>query len=71
MSYYAHSLEGQPPEKWETMAEHETAVANLCAGFLKRIHPSLEPWGVSLRWWNIKSHLFGQPQISVKEQQSI
>lgn len=52
MPYYAHSLENQPPEKWETMAQHETAVASLCAEFLGRIHPDLAPWGDILGRWH-------------------
>ncbi len=50
--YYAHSLPGQPPEKWETMQQHESAVAKRCAMFLKRIHPSLDPWGNLLGRWH-------------------
>ena len=29
MEYYAHSLEGQPKEKWQTLKEHLEATANL------------------------------------------
>ena len=52
MSFYAHSLEIQPPENWETMAQHEQRVATRCARFLKRIHPDLEPWGDLLGRWH-------------------
>ena len=52
MSFYAHSLENQPPEDWETMAQHEQAVATRCAQFLKRIHPDLEAWGDLLGRWH-------------------
>ncbi len=52
MNPYAHSLENQPPEKWETMAQHEERVATRCARFLKRIHPDLEAWGDLLGRWH-------------------
>ena len=45
MTFYAHSLTDQPPEKWETMEEHEALVAEFYSKFLKRIHANLEPWG--------------------------
>jgi len=50
--YYAHSLPNQPPEKWETMEQHEQQVAQLCAGFFSRIHPDLGPWGDLLGRWH-------------------
>ena len=52
MSFYAHSLENQSPENWETMAQHEQAVATRCAQFLKRIHPDFEAWGDLLGRWH-------------------
>ena len=52
MPFYVHSLEGQPREKWETMAEHEDHVAKLCANFLKRIDANLEAWGDLLGRWH-------------------
>lgn len=52
MPHYAHSLEGQPPEQWETMQQHEDLVANYCRKFLTRIDPSLEPWGDLLGRWH-------------------
>ncbi len=52
MPFYAHSLENQPREKWETMQEHEERVASLCAEFLGRIHPDLAPWGELLGRWH-------------------
>ena len=54
MNFYAHSLENHPPENWETMAQHEQAVATRCAQFLKRIHPDLERRCALIhveRWW--------------------
>jgi hypothetical protein len=30
---YAHSLPGEPPDKWETLDTHATAVANLAREF--------------------------------------
>lgn len=39
--YYAHSLPGQPIEEWETMQQHEQAVAKRCAEFLGRIDPNI------------------------------
>ncbi len=35
MKYYAHSLEGQPPEKWQPLEEHLRAVAKMAAEFAK------------------------------------
>ena len=37
MTFYAHSLENEPPTNWETMAEHEEAVEKLCREFMARI----------------------------------
>jgi CRISPR-associated endonuclease/helicase Cas3 len=45
MNIYAHSLENQPRENWEVMAQHEQRVAMRCSQFLKRIDPDLEAWG--------------------------
>ena len=52
MPFYAHSLENQLPEKWETMEQHEQRVAELCSKFLARIHPNLAPWGNLLGRWH-------------------
>jgi len=52
MEYFAHSLENQDSSRWETMEQHESAVAQLCAKFLKRIHPDLEPWGELVGKWH-------------------
>ncbi|MBU1711089.1 MAG: CRISPR-associated helicase Cas3' [Proteobacteria bacterium] len=35
MKYYAHSLEGQPPEKWQLLEEHLRNVAEMAARFAK------------------------------------
>jgi len=35
MKYYAHSLEGQPPEKWQPLEDHLKAVAEMAAEFAK------------------------------------
>ncbi len=52
MTFYAHSLKDQPIEQWETMQQHEELVAKYCRGFLRRIDPSLEPWGELLGRWH-------------------
>ncbi|MCO8124378.1 CRISPR-associated helicase Cas3', partial [Stieleria sp. TO1_6] len=52
MNYYAHSLPDQPPSNWETMAEHEKAVANRCEEFAARIHPEFKSWGNLLGCWH-------------------
>ena len=52
MPFYAHSLDNRPESDWETMQQHEDRVAERCATFLARIHPSLEPWGQLLGRWH-------------------
>ncbi len=52
MPIFAHSLKNQPQANWETMRQHEDLVARYCASFLRRIHPSLEPWGDLLGRWH-------------------
>jgi len=52
MPAYAHSLENQPPDKWETMAEHEALVAKYCRQFLTRIGAELGEWGELLGKWH-------------------
>ena len=32
-SFYAHSLENQPPEKWQPVGEHLENVAKMAGGF--------------------------------------
>lgn len=51
-AFYAHTLEASDPENWEQMHEHETRVADRCACFLARIHPSLHAWGLLLGSWH-------------------
>jgi len=36
--FYAHSLENQPPEKWQPLEEHLNYVAELAAGFAEVFH---------------------------------
>ena len=52
MPFYAHSLDGQPKERWETMHQHEELVAKYCSRFLERIDPTLKPWGELLGRWH-------------------
>jgi len=33
MNYYAHSLEGQPPEEWQLLKDHLNNVAEMAAEF--------------------------------------
>jgi CRISPR-associated endonuclease/helicase Cas3 len=35
MKYYAHSLEGQPPDKWQPLEEHLQNVAEMAAEFVR------------------------------------
>ena len=35
MKYYAHSLDGQPPDKWQPLEEHLKNVAELAADFAR------------------------------------
>lgn len=43
MKYYAHSLEGESPEKWQTLEEHLTNVAGMTADFAASF--GAERWG--------------------------
>lgn len=52
MTFYAHSLENQPTENWETMQQHEELVAEYCSKFLERIDPNLGAWGELLGRWH-------------------
>lgn len=64
---YAHSLENQPPEKWETMAQHEEAVAKYCCRFLKRINPDLNSWGELLGRWHDLGKYSGEFQAYLEK----
>lgn len=52
MTVFAHSLEDNPKSRWETMEEHERRVAAFARRFLRRIEPTLEPWGNLLGGWH-------------------
>ena len=52
MTFYAHSLQGESVEHWETMQQHEELVAHYCAKFLHRIDQTLEPWGELIGKWH-------------------
>ena len=39
---YAHSLPGQPPERWETLDAHASQVARLAREFAEGLYP-LQP----------------------------
>ena len=58
MTFYAHSLENEPMEKWETLSEHEEQVGRRCAQLLKRIDDRLAAWGDLLgRWHDLGKYL--------------
>lgn len=46
--FYAHSLEGQPPEKWQPLEEHLESVAKMAAEFAKPFES--EEWGFNAGW---------------------
>lgn len=67
MKYYAHSIEGQPPEKWQPLDEHLQNVANLATNFADcfgaktwaelvgknhDLGKGTRPWQAYLRWAN-------------------
>jgi len=39
MTYYAHSIEGEPPAKWQPLADHLRNVAKLASGFARDAIP--------------------------------
>lgn len=45
--YYAHSLPGQPAEKWQPLDEHLKNVAEMARGFAEESGPG--EWGCLLR----------------------
>jgi len=50
MSYYAHTLEDEPPEKWQLLEEHLTNVSQLAADFCRPF--GAEEWGRILGLWH-------------------
>jgi len=50
MNYYAHSLEGQPPEKWQPLEEHLRNVAELASEFAR--HFGGEEWARIAGLWH-------------------
>ncbi len=43
MKYYAHSFEGQPPNKWQLLEEHLKNVAEMATEFANFFHA--KTWG--------------------------
>ena len=48
MTYYAHSKEGQPPEKWQTLEDHLRNTAKIAADFAKRFDST--DWAYNAAW---------------------
>lgn len=48
--YYAHTLPGEPPEKWQLLEEHLGKVADLAARFAKPF--GAEEWGRTAGLWH-------------------
>lgn len=48
--YYAHSLPGEPEERWETLEDHLREVAVLAGEFAARFGAS--EWGELAGWWH-------------------
>jgi CRISPR-associated endonuclease/helicase Cas3 len=69
--FYAHTLEGEPPEKWQALEEHLHGVAKLAASFAGTF--SSESWGYLAGLWHdlgkyqfeFQQRLFGS-QVSVE-----
>jgi CRISPR-associated endonuclease/helicase Cas3 len=57
MSCYAHSLENQPPAKWQPLDEHLQAVAALAAEFAKPFGG--EEWAHIAGLWHDLGKLYG------------
>ncbi len=51
-THYAHSLPDRPIDEWESMQQHENAVANRCQMFAEQIGPGLGSWGEILGKWH-------------------
>ena len=48
--YYAHSLEGQPPEKWQPLEKHLKNVAEMARSFVESFGAG--DWGYLLGLWH-------------------
>jgi CRISPR-associated endonuclease/helicase Cas3 len=48
--FYAHTLEGQPPAKWQALDEHLTSVASLAAAHASAF--DTEEWGRLTGLWH-------------------
>lgn len=49
-AFYAHTLEGEPPTKWQALEEHLLGVAKLAAGFAHAFDS--ESWGYCAGLWH-------------------
>jgi CRISPR-associated endonuclease/helicase Cas3 len=59
--FYAHTLEGEPPEKWQALEEHLHGVAKLAASFAGTFRS--ESWGYLAGLW----HDLGKYQIEFQQ----
>ena len=59
--FYAHTLEGEPPEKWQALEEHLRGVAKLAASFADAF--GTETWGYLAGLW----HDLGKYQIEFQQ----
>jgi CRISPR-associated endonuclease/helicase Cas3 len=59
--FYAHTLEGEPPEKWQGLEEHLLCVARLAARFAEAFQS--ESWGYCAGLW----HDLGKYQAEFQE----
>jgi len=50
LAFYAHTLEDQPPEKWQRLDEHLRAVAKLAASFAAPFNSAA--WGYVAGLWH-------------------
>jgi CRISPR-associated endonuclease/helicase Cas3 len=60
-AFYAHTLEGEPPTKWQGLEEHLRGVASLASGFAKAFDS--ESWGYCAGLW----HDLGKYQAEFQE----
>jgi CRISPR-associated endonuclease/helicase Cas3 len=49
-AFYAHTLEGEPPTKWQGLEEHLLGVARLAASFARAF--GSESWGYCAGLWH-------------------